>query len=78
MTDLQRIQEISFLVAQLSNTVNDKTRLAKRDHAAQLYIAASNLVDTSLPRECCYDARDFLDREIKRIELIDLNLRELC
>lgn len=78
MTDLQRIKEISFLVAQLSNTVNDKTRIAKRDHAAQLYIAASNIIDTCLPQEYCYDSRDLLDREIKRIELIDLKLRELC
>ena len=46
MTDLRRIQEVSFLVAQLSNTVNDKTRIAKRDHAALLYIATSHIIDT--------------------------------
>lgn len=39
MTDLRCLQEIAFTIAQLCNTVNDKTRSIKRDNASLLYIA---------------------------------------
>ena len=39
LTDLLKIQECAYIIADLSNTVNDKIRLHKRDQASQLYLA---------------------------------------
>ena len=34
MTDLVMLKESAFIIAQLSNSVNDKIRIQKRDHAS--------------------------------------------
>jgi hypothetical protein len=44
LTDLTQISEVAFIIATLSNQVNDKLRVYKRDAASQLYLATQLLI----------------------------------
>ena len=79
MTDLEAICDVAYSISIICNSINDKVRQHKRDQAALLFLAATQISQDLNQQSVLVikDTKQLVEKEIKKIEMIDFKLRDL-